>query len=97
MPSLGGITAWILIGETRLSEYGVDIEDDVIKCYVEVPHVIPSTNAAPGSPTTSVSPPPHGVPPQSPVGLPLEYTINWKIQDLTYTMVAVVRAERSRC
>lgn len=95
MPSLGGITAWISIGETRLNEYGVDVEDDLIKCYVEVPPAAVPAPPVPGSPTTSVSPPPlsrsHSAQPQSPAALPLEYTINWKIQDLTYTMVAVVR------
>lgn len=92
MPSLGGITAWLSIGETPLSEYGIEIEDDHVKCYVEVPYTLPppTNSMPPGSPSGSLSSPPPTSAPQSPVTAPLEYTINWKIQDLTYTMVAVV-------
>lgn len=93
MPTLGGITAWISIGEIHLAEYGIAVEDDRVKCYVEVPQVLPLAPSSlhQGSPSGSISSPPRTNTPLSPTTSPLEYAINWRIQDLTYTMVAIVR------
>lgn len=97
MPSLGGISAWISIGNTPLTEYGVEVDDDRVKCYVEVPPtpVVPlslssSGHSHPGTSSAGASGNGNGA--HSPNhAASLQYAINWKIQDLTYTMVAVVR------
>jgi hypothetical protein len=94
MPTLGGITAWISIGDRPLTEYGINVEDDHVKCYVEVPQLLPPvfSTMSPGSQTASLPSPAFGNPAHSPTtSPPHEYAINWKIQDLTYTMVAMVR------
>lgn len=94
MPTLGGITAWISVGDKPLHEYGIEIVDDRVKCYVEVPQLQPVAfpTMTSGSHTTSLPSVPLGSPPHRPTASPsLEYAINWRIQDLTYTMVAVVR------
>lgn len=105
MPTLGGITAWISVGDMRLPEYGVQVEDDNVKCFLEVPHVPPQSSQRPLSPNASASPIPH--PDATPLASPhghnpalatpttMEYTINWKIQDLTYTMAVLVSAIQS--
>jgi hypothetical protein len=97
MPSLGGVTAWISVGDMRLPEYGVEIEDDLVKCYVEVPSA--AALVSPWSPAASASSPKNTTPslgtphpqPIGPISAPLtHYTISWKIQDLTYTMAVNV-------
>ncbi|KAF8311970.1 hypothetical protein DL93DRAFT_1352699 [Clavulina sp. PMI_390] len=97
MPSLGGITAWISIGDVVLAEYGTEVDDDQVKCYVEVPQgfppSMPPTAGVTDSPSGSMSSPQHAPLPLSPALVPLEYAINWKIQDLTYTMVAVAKID----
>lgn len=98
MPTLGGITAWISIEDSPLPEYGINIEDDRVKCYVEVPQSLPAAfyTMNPGSQPASLHSPPPGGSTHSPAASsPLQYAINWKIQDLTYTMVAVVRQSPS--
>lgn len=93
MPTLGGITAWISIGDRALPEYGTEIVDDQVKCYVEVPPSLPVIFpvTTPGSQTVSLPSPAPGNSSRSPTISTLDYVINWRIQDLTYTMVAVVR------
>ncbi len=91
MPSLGGISAWIQIGDTRLDELGVEVTDDKATCFVEVP-TPPETLRQLASASTSQNI--HQSPPQTPsdaiVAPPLEYSINWKILDMTYTLAVKV-------
>ena len=97
MPSLGGVTAWIQIGDTRLHELGVEITDDQATCYVEVPNPPPTLEQLASLSTSQNI---HHSSSQSPsdgtVAAPLEYSINWKISDLTYTLaVKVIRKSLS--
>ena len=93
MPSLGGVSAWISIGEQRLDEVGVDIQDDLATCYVQVPGnptsppALEATNLSGNVPPTS---PPISPSAQSTASANLEYAVNWKISDLTYSLAVKV-------
>ncbi|KAF9509785.1 hypothetical protein BS47DRAFT_126996 [Hydnum rufescens UP504] len=91
MPSLGGITAWISVGEQKLDEIGVDIRDDLATCYVQVPG-IPQVPPAPEPTSPSTNPPTsaHPITPPLPASTNLEYAVNWKISDLTYSLAVKV-------
>jgi hypothetical protein len=84
MPDLGGITAWISAGgagEQRLEEYDVHIDDDKATCFIEVPSIRPDLGISP-------SPPPsRGGKAAGPPLDPTNYAINYRITDLTYTLV----------
>ena len=87
MPSLGGISAWISAGERTLDEIAVEISEDgdSVSCYIEAPSVVPlhashpsnMHNAPPGAPITNAMP---GFDPSI-------YAINWKVTDLTYSLL----------
>lgn len=91
---LGGITAWISIGDRKLDEVAVEVLDDHVTCYVEAPTPPHGHSSHHGSDTalqlervaTSRTLPTIG----AASGDPTEYTINWRISDLTYSLVVKV-------
>lgn len=97
---LGGITAWLSIGDRKLDEVAVSIDDDVATCYIEAPtppHVHQSNFGHHGSDsalqlervaTSRTLPTIHGA--NGNGGDPMGYAINWKISDLTYSHVVKV-------